>query len=106
MTVATTHAMASMCLLPKIPAFLRCADYMVYGRFLVAGDADDADVIGYVTCAFYTPRLQANIAFAMVPVAQASNGTALTVRKPGDGTVATEVVPTPFYDPGKAIPRQ
>lgn len=74
--------------------------------FWPVADADDTDVIGYVTSAFYSPRLQTNIAFAMVPVAQAANGTALTVHKPGDGSVTAEVVPTPFYDSDKAIPRQ
>jgi aminomethyltransferase len=64
--------------------------------------ADGADV-GYVTSAFYSPKLDSNIALAMVPLEQAAEGTPLLVDMPGEAEpVSAEVVEVPFYDPGKA----
>jgi aminomethyltransferase len=68
--------------------------------------ADDSTDLGYVTSAFYSPRLETNIGLAMLPVEQTAEGTQLTVHKPDDGAVTAEVVRTPFHDPNKAIPRQ
>jgi len=60
--------------------------------------------VGYVTSAFYSPKLETNIALAMVPNAHNALGTTLTVALPGDGPVEATVVEVPFYDPNKEIP--
>ena len=59
-------------------------------------------VVGKVTSAVYSPRLEQNIALAMVDVAAAEVGTKLTVDASG-GQRNAEVVEKPFYDPKKAI---
>jgi aminomethyltransferase len=64
---------------------------------------DDA-AIGRVTSACYSPRLEKNIGFAMVPVRLAEQGTALRVRTPS-GEVRATVVPMPHWDPDKQIPK-
>jgi aminomethyltransferase len=63
------------------------------------------DTIGQVTSAIYSPRLEKNIGYAMVPVARAAPGTVLEVEIPGSGERRARVVPLPFVDPGKRIPR-
>ena len=66
---------------------------------------------GFVTSAVYSPRLERNIAYAMLPSQQASLGTRLTVVVPeSEGTEAAgeraaTVVPKPFVDPEKEIPK-
>jgi aminomethyltransferase len=57
-----------------------------------------------VTSAFYSPKLETNIALAMVPNAHNALGTKLTVVLPDDGPVEATVVEVPFYDPKKEIP--
>jgi len=61
--------------------------------------------LGQVTSAVYSPRLKKNIGYAMMPVAHAALGTALTVIIPGVGTRKATVVPRPFIDPRKEIPK-
>jgi len=60
---------------------------------------------GRVTSALYSPRLKKNIGYAMMPVAHATLGTALTVIIPGVGARKATVVPRPFIDPNKDIPK-
>ena len=57
---------------------------------------------GKVTSAIYSPRLDQNIALAMVSVELAEPGTAVQVSTPS-GQVQATVVNTPFYDPSKII---
>ena len=59
---------------------------------------------GRVTSALWSPRLQKNIGYAWVPVQEAGAGQRLTVETE-QGTRAATVVPMPFVDPGKQIPR-
>jgi len=63
--------------------------------------------IGYVTSAFYSPKLDHNIGLAMVPIDYSEPGTTLAVDLPseaaGECTWAT-VHETPFFDPRKDIP--
>lgn len=59
-------------------------------------------IIGKVTSAVYSPRLQTNIALAMVSIDSAEMGTVCMVEMPGEARAAT-VVPKPFYDPKKRI---
>jgi aminomethyltransferase len=61
--------------------------------------------IGKVTSACYSPRLERNIGYAMVPVEFAELGTELEVETPRERTPAV-VVRRPFIDPEKEIPKQ
>ena len=58
--------------------------------------------VGKVTSAVYSPRLQKNIALAMVDTAAAVLGAQVEVTT-GSGVVAAQVVERPFYDPSKTI---
>lgn len=64
----------------------------------------DGEAVGVVTSAVHSPRLERNIGYAMVPVALAEVGTALTVET-SVGPVPAVVAPMPFIDPRKEIPR-
>ena len=64
----------------------------------------EGDAIGTVTSALYSPRLQKNIGYAWVPTALSEVGTPLTVETPFRKADAT-VVPKPFVDPKKEIPK-
>lgn len=61
--------------------------------------------VGYVTSAVYSPRLEKNICYAMLPIEYAELGTQLTVAVPGFGERETRVVRKPFVDPKKEIPK-
>ncbi|HET7521575.1 MAG TPA: glycine cleavage T C-terminal barrel domain-containing protein [Candidatus Limnocylindria bacterium] len=63
----------------------------------------DAERIGKVTSAIYSPRLERNIGYCWVPVELAAEGTQLHVETEWGGRSAT-VVPMPFVDPEKRIP--
>jgi aminomethyltransferase len=65
---------------------------------------DGAQQVGSVTSACYSPRLERNIGFAMVPLEYAELDTPLTVRTPHGVTAAT-VTAKPFIDPGKQLPK-
>ena len=60
--------------------------------------------IGHVTSAIYSPRLKANIGYAMLPIEDSELGTQLSVEHPSGPRAAT-VVRRPFIDPGKEIPK-
>lgn len=60
--------------------------------------------VGQVTSACYSPRLDKNIGYAMVPIEQSELGTTLEVAAPTGRAEAT-VVEKPFVDPRKEIPR-
>ena len=62
----------------------------------------DGRQIGYVTSAIYSPRLEKNIALAMVARECAEIGTRAVVDMVGESR-NYEVVPKPFYDPKKSI---
>ncbi|HKZ99550.1 MAG TPA: glycine cleavage T C-terminal barrel domain-containing protein [Thermoplasmata archaeon] len=64
----------------------------------------DGKPVGRVTSAIYSPRLKKNIGYAMVPIRYAKAGTGLSVVHP-DGARKATVVPMPFIDPKKAIPK-
>ena len=66
---------------------------------------ENDEQIGQVSSAFYSPRLQKNIGYALVPIEHTDVGTRLTVRsKTGD--VEATVVEKPFIDPKKQTPKQ
>ncbi len=64
----------------------------------------DGEQIGSVTSAVYSPRLKKNIGYAMVPTEQADLGTTFTIETPVGDAQAT-VVPKPFVDPKKEVPK-
>jgi aminomethyltransferase len=64
-----------------------------------------SETIGRVTSAIYSPRLERNLGYAMVPTAYAAVGTNFTVDVPGSGARRATVVPKPFVDPKKDIPK-
>jgi aminomethyltransferase len=61
--------------------------------------------VGRVTSACYSPRLEKNIGYAMIPTELAQLGTELEVDVEGDRRDAI-VVQKPFIDPKKEIPKQ
>jgi glycine cleavage system aminomethyltransferase T len=67
----------------------------------VRGEGDRSIV--RVTAGAWSPRLEANVGYAWVPISLAEPGTELRLRAPG-GRTAT-VAALPFVDPGKGIPR-
>lgn len=62
----------------------------------------DGETVGKVTSAVYSPRLQKNIALAMVRIDCIGIGTALEVGT-ASGMAAATVVERPFFDPQKQI---
>jgi aminomethyltransferase len=65
----------------------------------------DGKVVGRVTSACFSPRLEKNIGYAMLPIELAEFGTELEVDAPG-GRQSAVVVPKPFIDPKKDTPKQ
>ena len=61
-------------------------------------------VAGRITSAVYSPRLKKNIGYAMVPIEYAELGTTLTAELPR-GEAQMSVVPKPFVDPKKDVPK-
>ena len=60
------------------------------------------EAVGKVTSAIYSPRLEQNIALAMVSVDSAGIGTEVEVSLPV-GIAKATVVEKPFFDPKKKI---
>ncbi|HEY3683943.1 MAG TPA: glycine cleavage T C-terminal barrel domain-containing protein [Streptosporangiaceae bacterium] len=73
--------------------------------FFPVFDERGATAIGKVTSACYSPRMERNIGFAMVPIESTALGTRLRVERPGESVDAT-VVEKPFVDPEKVTPKQ
>ena len=61
--------------------------------------------IGSITSACYSPRLEKNIGFAMLPIEAAHIGNRFEVQTLGGRQRAT-TVPKPFIDPDKDIPKR
>ena len=62
----------------------------------------NSNIVGKITSAIYSPRLEQNIALAMVSVENAALNTVLDVET-AMGPMKATVVETPFYDPKKSI---
>jgi len=62
------------------------------------------ETIGRLTSAAYSPRLDVNMGYAWVPIANAAPGTAIEIASPG-GTMPATVVSLPFLDPDKDVPK-
>ncbi len=67
--------------------------------------AANGEIIGSVTSAVHSPRLEKNIGYAHVPIEHAEKSTELTVEVPEIGMREAIVVPKPFVDPKKDIPK-
>jgi len=65
----------------------------------------DGREVGRVTSACFSPRLEKNIGFAMLPVGFTELGTELEVDAPMGGRVKATVVQMPHWDPNKQIPK-
>jgi glycine cleavage system aminomethyltransferase T len=65
---------------------------------------DQGSRIGYVSSACYSPRIEKNIGYAMVPVDDVEYGTKLSIQTP-TGLHQGVVVQRPFVDPNKEIPK-
>jgi aminomethyltransferase len=74
-------------------------NFVKWGAYREGG----SDVVGHVTSAIYSPRLNKNIGFCWVPVDLAAPGSKLRVATEWGDRTAT-VVPMPFVDPEKKIP--
>ena len=68
--------------------------------------ASGGEDVGHVTNAVWSPRLEQNIAYAWVPIELAGHGTTLEVAWPFGGPAKATVVPLPFWDPNKDIPKR
>ncbi len=64
----------------------------------------EGEVVGRLTSASHSFRLEKNIGYAWVPIGLAEPGTELELRSP-DGPVPAVTAPLPFLDPGKAVPK-
>ena len=62
----------------------------------------DGKIVGKVTSAIFSPRLDKNIALGLVQTAHADIGTSVMIDMP-NGQRRAKLVPKPFYDPKKAI---
>jgi aminomethyltransferase len=60
--------------------------------------------VGEITTALWSPRLKKNIGYAWLPIELATSGTSVEVSCP-DGDRGAIVVPMPFIDPMKEIPK-
>ena len=65
----------------------------------------DGKPVGQITSACYSPRLEKNIGYAMLPIALTEFGTELEVEAPS-GRQSAVVVRKPFIDPKKDTPKQ
>jgi glycine cleavage system aminomethyltransferase T len=66
---------------------------------------DGGDRIGQVSSAFWSPRLEKNVGFALVPIEHADVGSKFTVLTDRRGATDAVVVPKPFIDPRKETPK-
>jgi aminomethyltransferase len=64
----------------------------------------DGRVVGRVTSACFSPRLEKNIGYAMLPIELTGVGTSLEVTTP-TAKVDADVVEMPHWDPEKEIPK-
>lgn len=65
----------------------------------------DGSAVGHITSAIYSPRMEKNIGYAMLPVEHAELGTEVSVLVDDSEARAATVVKKPFVDPKKDIPK-
>jgi aminomethyltransferase len=64
----------------------------------------DGRKVGTLTSASYSPRLEINMGYAWVPIQAAELGSRLMITSP-KGPLSAEVVPLPFWDAAKDVPK-
>ncbi len=64
----------------------------------------NGEVVGRLTSASYSPRLDLNMGYAWVHIQFAADGSALQIESPRGEMTAT-VTPLPFLDPKKDVPK-
>jgi aminomethyltransferase len=62
------------------------------------------ELVGRTTSASYSPRLEFNMGYVWLPIELAETGTVVTLDAPA-GELRAEVVPLPFLDPSKDVPK-
>ena len=67
--------------------------------------ARNGQQLGQVTSAVYSPRLKKNLGYAWLPIEYVELGTHLTITLPDGDERSATVVPKPFVDPEKEIPK-
>ncbi|MEX2276063.1 MAG: glycine cleavage T C-terminal barrel domain-containing protein [Actinomycetota bacterium] len=67
--------------------------------------SSNGTVVGHTTSASYSPRLEINMGYVWVPIELADVGTHVTLDSP-EGPLDAQVVPLPFLDPKKDVPKQ
>ncbi|MFZ9034938.1 MAG: glycine cleavage T C-terminal barrel domain-containing protein [Francisellaceae bacterium] len=75
--------------------------------FWLVFDGNHEKQVGYITSAFYSPKLGQNIALAMVPIEYSQIGTKLYCEIPGEDVekgAAAVVSEVPFFDQEKQMP--
>ena len=72
--------------------------------FWAVSSSSGGEQIGRVTAGAWSPRLSKNVGFAWVPASYMAPGSQVTVEAPTGARTAT-VVPLPFVDPNKDIPK-
>jgi aminomethyltransferase len=65
----------------------------------------NGDEIGHMTAAVYSPGLERNIGYALLPIEHTRLGTSLEIDTPW-GIAEATVVRKPFVDPNKNIPKK
>jgi aminomethyltransferase len=65
----------------------------------------DGSEVGFITSAVFSPRLEKNIGYAMLPAEKAKLGNRLTVTVPYGQVREATVIRKPFIDPEKEIPK-
>jgi glycine cleavage system aminomethyltransferase T len=65
----------------------------------------DGREVGRVTSSCFSPRLEKNIGYAMLPIGHEELGTALEADHPRSGRVRAVVSAKPAFDPTKEIPK-
>jgi glycine cleavage system aminomethyltransferase T len=59
---------------------------------------------GFITSCVHSPRLKKNIGYAMLPIEKCKPGNRVEIDSP-DGVRSAVIVPMPFIDPRKEIPK-
>jgi aminomethyltransferase len=74
-------------------------------KYPVRLEKGDKKPIGRITSVVYSPRLETNIGYAMLPTEHAALGNKLRVDVPGVGERTATIVKKPFIDPKKDTPK-
>ena len=65
----------------------------------------NGSAVGHITSAIYSPRLDKNLGYAMLPIEHAKLGNQIAVMVEDSQPRSATVVKKPFVDPKKDIPK-